>query len=234
MSLQNPSQFQVDNLHSGDIIHIKSRSGLYKLVRNLFFRNKQKLSIYNKATGQTEMVYQEDCVIIYESDIASYVQLLNVDCMYTNDFLFKLFIPTKLDQVYVNDSSFCIKTKYGSHFVIPLDTINKLFNTRDIQIKNSQNSREIYNNIHYGIYNEEFFKNQVNKKHIKSWNYTFCNTCGKPVKMTFLKDKILISTTCVCGCVNIKIKELTYTQFCDWFNSETDKNIKNYYKQFWN
>lgn len=61
--IENPSQFQIDNSDSDDILFINKRSKLYKWWRKYFRKNLKKVKVNDKEE------YQEDCTIVYSYEL---------------------------------------------------------------------------------------------------------------------------------------------------------------------
>lgn len=232
MSLTNPQQRDYDKLSKRDMVFIRKRGILYTWFRHVFL-NKPKITIMNPDTHRKELVYSEDCTILYELDMAYYSSLNNVDARYKIRFIDKNFAATKLAQMYVTGNSLGLQFKHGVEIAVPLNAVKNLINTQASQVNFVQQNQLLDDCKKFSKYTEQYFKNKLKQKNINEWVYTYCNICGKPIKFIFNDNNIDIHSECECGCTKLNENQISYSQFCDWFNCQTNTNVKLFYKQFW-
>ena len=234
MSIQQPNQYQCDNMEQGDIIFVKKRNPIYKLYRKLFMNNKPKINVIKDWTKPDEKVqyYQEDCILIYLYELKC-VQSLNDEVPIVIFINNKPVTSLKIHNMEVSLYNLKITFKNGLSFVIPIDYIKNCLNKNDVQLKNLNNYRIVEQNLKFIRYKGDYFKKYVTNNNIQSWIPYYCSVCGKPVVFTFGEDVIDINNRCECKNLQSSMKHMTYDEFSIWYASETNNNTKSYYNKFW-
>lgn len=230
MSLHNPSQFDYDKSTRNDFIYIQRRNIVYRIIRELL-KNKRKINIKDPITNKTKRIYSEDCTLIFQSDLAYYTQLDNVNCTYSSKFITKYSVPKVLD-LHTTELYFNIKFTNNDILSIPIDAINRIFDKRNEQLYKQSQQDKLNESYIYSKYTPDYFKKIIQDKNIDKWVYSYCPICGKCSYMVFKKDDIDIFTDCICNNIKLPIKNMNYKEFSDWYNVQNNTLLK-YYKNTW-
>lgn len=233
-----PSQYQIDNKDKDDIVYFVKRPFWYKLYRKYFLKNLNKVKIklsYLQATASNAYIeqYQEDCVIIHDYEYLCQQIFIN-EIEYTKNGGIngggKKYILPKLAVTLYNMQ---ITLDTGQIINLPLNKIKaamekneEIYNQLDIQ-------KQIDQSIKFLKYKPQYFKDVINKRHIKQYIPMYCNVCGKPVKFKFNKQGVKIENNCNCGGTVIEKESMTYNEFAIWFASQTQPILKQRLEQFW-
>ena len=235
MSIQNPSQFDCDNMTRGDIIFVRKRSFFYKLKRKLMNDNKIILKVRKNWSDNPEYTYyyQEDCTLIFEYEMKCTQKLEHkVPCIICYGERVKPIKTTVLKKVEVSLYNIQLQFKNGITLMIPLDEINNSIKKNENILKNTEDTRRVEQSVKFLRYKGKYFKDYVKVNNIETWNPQYCSICGKPVKFTFKEDVIIIENYCECGNMSMNLKTMSYDQLAIWYAAQLN-NTKKYYTEFW-
>lgn len=231
MPINKPSQYDCDNMKSNDTIYINTPSLLYRVIRRLFLDKKlNKLKIFNRQTQKQEVVYQEDCTLVYGFELACIENEKDVPTVISTLNGKVLLRPAVQLKIGLYNSQLISK-----HFIISiptaiLDTLISKNNRHLAQIKDAQVVEEA---IKFRRYKGDYFRKYVQDNNIKSWVPSYCSICGKPVRFKFNAKGIGIDNKCTCGQMNLNQNTMTYDEFSLWMYNQTNPIFKDICKQFW-
>lgn len=235
MSIQQPSQYQVNNMEQGDIIFVRKQKFLYRIFRKLFL-DKPKIKVRKSWDTENEynIYYQEDCTLLYRFE---------VQCVqkYKNEVVALLGIKdgnrflktTILKELQVGLYNIMIIFENGFSITIPTDIINDAFRKNQMILKQDDDLRKIEEVMKYQSHKGDYFKGYVEKQGIKTWIPAYCSVCGNPVIFNFKDNSILIDNKCDCGELQLEKNEFSYDEFSIWYYNQTNDTIKKRYNEFW-
>lgn len=236
MAVQQPNQYQCNQMEKGDIIFVKHRSFIYKLIRELLYSNKPKLTVRKDWNEPPSYVtyYQEDCVLMYSYELQC-IQSIKNDIIGVLGYgkQNKIVSSFKIKRVDVSLYNIQLVFKSGFVLTIPLDKITNAMKQNELNLKLIEDNRKIQTNLKYIRYKGSYFKNYVEQNNIKHWKAQYCTVCGKPITFRFKKDEILINNGCTCGNLSLNIQKMTYDEFAIWYASQVNSVIEKHYREFW-
>lgn len=238
MPVMNPSQYECDKMEKGDIVVIKSRSPLYKFIRNHFQKNKLKIKVRDGWTepAKYRIEYQEDCTLMYSWDLACLKQYKNcVPYVISKDPKDINRRAKLLKSLNIGLHNIQIVFKNNVTITIPTLWFDQGIRFNENTLKNIKNERLLQENLRFSNIKGKTFKNIVLKENIEEWIPSYCNICGKPVVFKFNKDpdKVVIDNQCSCGITKLRMNELSYDEFAIWYITQLNEDIKKIYKKFW-
>lgn len=236
MSIQAPSQYLCDQMKPGDLIYVKQRSLWYRIYRKYFEKDKLKIKVitdWNTPDNKVEY-YQEDCVLIYNYELRC-VQIFDKQ------------IPCKVRRTFKSKSE---KQIYIKHMEISLYNITVVFSNDktivfpitdvDIGITSNKNllklidSQELVKEqVNFIKYKGNYFRDYVKNNNLRKWTFSYCNICGKGVTLLFKSDHIDIDNKCICGQLKFNHNTMSYDELAVLYASQTDKFVKNKFKEYW-
>ena len=233
MPKYNPSQYDCDNLEKGDMILIKERPWLEKLIRKLFFKDKIILKI--KEGEKITYAYQEDCILMYAWDLLA-VQVYDnkIPCMFSKNPNKTGYKTELIKSLRIGTLNMQIVFKDDNTLTIPMiDIVNAIDQNRRI-LKEIKDDRMIQESVKYLRYKGSYFKNYCSKYNITEWIPSYCYLCGEPVvfKFNIENDLVNIENKCTCGRNNLSLNKLSFDEFAIWYAGAGEDN-KKYYNKFW-
>lgn len=185
----------------GDLIIVKNRNFLYKLIREWFY-NKPKIKVrttWVASNIQYKTYYQEDCTLLFEYELTS-MQLLNNEVPYNIKFGEKTLrgYNSLFKKVKIGLYNIQLVFKNNIVITIPITPIQNAIKSNEFNLKKIDNKRIIEESLKNRKYKGEYFRNQVKERNIESWTSNYCGLCGKPVYFKFYEDEIHIENTCNC------------------------------------
>lgn len=237
MSISQPSQYDVDNMEPGDMIYVTPRSSLYKWYRKLFKKDLLKLRVkrdIEKYTAGYDEYYQEDCTLIYAYE-NSCIQKYEDDVLVGVTHIKKKSKITtiKLKVLQISLYNVTMTLPDGTTYILPLDYIENAMQKNQMILKQCDKQKLIKDALKFQKYKGDYFYNYSREHNIKVWNSSYCSICGKPIKMYFKKDKVEIKNMCECGFNKLDLPEMSYDEFANWYAAQTDKIVKDRFKEFW-
>ena len=234
-----PNQYQIDNKETGDIVYVVNRPFWYKLFRQYFLKDLQKVKIkYNQqdvfsTSLRNVEAYQEDCILIHDYEYMCQ-QVFTNNIEYTknkgmNNQGKKYILPELRVTLY----NIQLTLPNNEVINIRLDEIKKAMELNDKLYKQIDKQKQTSQAVKFLKYKGDFFKNTVLKRKIKQYIPMYCSVCGKPVKFKFKKDLIQVENSCNCGNTTIQHNTLTYDEFAIWFASQVEPLVKQRLYKFW-
>ena len=231
MPKYNPSQYECDNLEDGDMIIIKDRTWLYKIVRKIFSKNKLILRIKNN--NEEVYAYQEDCILMYDWDLKA-LQILDneIPCLFSNHPDKAGYKSELIKSLRIGTLNIQIVFRNNKTITIPVSPFIKAIKKNEEIIKNIKDTRMVKESIKYLRYKGDYFKNYVKQYNITKWIPNYCYLCGNPIVFEFTDNKININNQCTCGKNKLSVNQLDYDEFAIWY-AGNGEDIKKYYSKFW-
>lgn len=237
MSVKQPSQYDIDNMEPGDIVYIIPRSRLYQLYRKLFKKDLIKLKVKRTEKEQIciyDEYYQEDCILIYAYEnmcIQTYKNEVPVAISSSIKCMPKKIVTLKELQVGLYNVTLVFPD--NTTYIFPLEYIEKSIQRNQTILHQFDKQRLIKDALKFQKYDGDYFCKYARIHNIKVWNASYCSICGKPVKMHFKKDVVNIDNKCECGFNKLDIDKMSYNEFANWYSSQTEKVVKERFKEFW-
>lgn len=237
VSVTAPSQYELDKMVKGDIVYVQKRSLLYRLYRKLFRKNLNKVRVrknYEVETDGYTEYYQEDCVLVYAYEQACCQKFDNAVRVGITNGLNKFTRKwVTLKTLEVSLYNIILQFQNNTAIILPIDYVKAAINKNNVQLQQFDREKIIKDNLKFQKYDGNYFKNYVKDHKIREWNTSYCLLCGKPVKMSFKKDKVIVTNKCECGYNQVDLNTLTYDEFASWYTIQTDKKVKARYKEIW-
>lgn len=236
MSIQNPSQYDCDNMEVGDLVYIKHRGIFYRWYRKHFLKDKIKIKVktnWKKPYTYNEY-YQEDCTLIFFYELQCVQKLENeVPCVISYKNMENVIKTFNLKELQVGLYNIQLIFKNNIIITIPTSNVDNAFKQNQMLLKTIENKKLIDEQLRFQKYKGDTFKNIVLNKNIQNWNASYCSVCGKPIVFSFNEDSVIVNNECECGNTSLNIEKLSYDEFAIWYCSQTNKTTVNYYKRFW-
>ena len=234
--IPQPSQLQCDKMEPGDIVFVKNKSRLYKLIRNLFFKNKPKIRVrdgWGEPTRYNEF-YQEDCVLLYSYEtqcIQSFDNEISCIVALKDGSPISKVITLKNVQV----GLYNLQLNFGKYFAvtIPISEIDSAIQKNKLKLNSIQDARKIKELLKFQRYKGTYFKNYVERNAITNWTPTYCSICGKSVDFTFESECVIVKNNCDCGCLKLNMEKLSYDELSIWYYNQINPAVKKVYDDFW-
>lgn len=235
--IQQPSQYDCDNMEKGDVIFVRQVSPLYKLIRRLFLKGLNKIMVRDGWDEPITYVeyYQEDCTLLYAYEVACVQKYENqVPCIYSKGINSKAQKTELLPILQVGLYNTQILMNNNDAITFPTSYIQKAIEENQRILKCFDDNRKIQDAIRFQKYKGSYFKQYVKDNHITVWVPIYCSVCGNSVQFTFMDDKIEIHNNCECKSLNFPLTEMTYDEFSLWYaNQVVTQSIANRYNSFW-
>lgn len=235
--IQQPSQYDCDNMEMGDVVFVRQVGPLYKLIRKYFMKNLNKIRVRD---GWEEPVkyneyYQEDCTLLYAYEVACVQKFPNeVPCMHSRKIGSPATKTTLLPMVQVGLYNLQIEVDNTHAITIPTSYIHKAFEENQRILKSFDDNRKIQDAIRFQKFKGDYFKTYAIKHDIKEWTPVYCSVCGKPVIFKFNSDSINIENNCECKSLNFPLSKISYDEFALWYSNQIiTPSIINRYNSFW-
>lgn len=236
--IQQPSQYDCDNMQVGDKIFVKDVSPIYKFIRKYFLKDKPVIrvrSIWGKEDNDTYVTcYQEDCTLLYAFEVACVQVLENqVPCVITSS---NKVLPEKvvmLPEVMIGLYNIVISME-NQKLTIPTSFIQHAIDKNQDILNAYDDTRKIQEAIKYQKFKGDYFKKYAKEHNIQTWQPIYCSICGKPLVFNFNSDNIEITNQCDCGALNFKLTNITYDEFALWYTNQIiSKPIIDRYNSVW-
>lgn len=235
--IQQPSQYDCDNMEKGDIVFVRHVGLIYKIIRKLFFKNLNKIRVRNgweEPVKYTEY-YQEDCTLLYEYEVACVQKFENViPCLHSKKLGSRTTKVTILPIVQVGLYNLQIALENNHIVTIPISYIHRAIETNQRLLKTFDDNRKIQEAIKFQKFKGSYFKKFVKEHNVKDWIPVYCSVCGKPVVFNFNEESIDIINNCECESLNFPLTKISYDEFALWYSNQvvTPSIIKRY-NNFW-
>lgn len=236
MAIQQPSQYQVDNMQQGDIVYVKQRQLLYRLYRKLF-TNKPKIKVkkyFAENCDEYNTYYQEDCTLLYYYEMACIQQYDNeVPAMVSINGGKTNVSVQVLKSLQIGLYNAILSFNNGVTITVPMDYFNDASRKNNATMKQINDKRVVEELLKFQRYKGSYFQKYVQDNKLKKWKVAYCSVCGKPVEFNFKKDKVVVDNKCVCGELKLDKMEYTYDELSIWYYNQTNPNVKKIYDEFW-
>lgn len=235
--IQQPSQYDCNNMQKGDTVFVRPVSPLYKFIRRHFLHNKPIIRVrdgWNEPAKYNEF-YQEDCVLIYAFESACVQNLDNkipyVVSKQANSKVIKRGVMSSV-QVGLYNIQFIIDK--NTTITIPTGELRRAIEKNQQILNIYEDDRKIEEAIKFQKFKGSYFKNYVITHNITEWTPAYCSVCGKPLNFKFNEDGVDTDNNCECKSLDFKIKHMTYDEFSLWYTNQivTPSIIKRY-NSFW-
>ena len=237
MPIVQPSQYDCDNMESGDIVFVRTVSPLYKFMRKWFYKNKTKIRVRQdwSDTPKYEEFYQEDCILIYAYEVACVQKYDDVVCNISKSINAKVSKTIKLDLLQIGLYNTQIVLNKNTTLTLPTFYFRQAIEKNAETLKTFDDTRKVKEAIKFQKYKGDYFKKYVKDKGIEVWDALYCATCGEKVEFKFKEDNIDIINYCKCGVLKFPLNNITYDEFSLWYANQAvaHPEIAKYYKQFW-
>lgn len=237
MPIIQPNQIQCDKMEAGDVIYVRKVNPIYRLVRDLFFRDKVKIRVRKNWNEPIEYVeyYQEDCTLVYGFEIKCVQKYDNeVPCMISKNVGSKAVSTQFIKSVQVGLYNIQLQLNRFITLTIPTVYIDNAIKKNQQILKNCEDTRKIAEAIKFVKYKGSYFKKFVRDNHIDEWIPMYCSVCGSPIRFKFYEDNILIDNCCNCGVTEFQLENISYDEFALWYsNQSVNSKIIRVYNKFW-
>ena len=236
MLIKAPSQYNCDNMRSGDVIIVNKPSLVYRLYRKLFLKNKVKIRFKTKWTTNPQEVeeYQEDCILVEELDMLCN-QVYNNEVPYSINY--KDIFPQKTNGILksLKIGSVNMQLVFPNNFsiTIPLDKVKQGIQTNNNVISQYTLQLSVEDQLKFMKYKGDYFKTSTLSQNIKEWNASYCTICGKPICFVFNEEGVTIVNKCDCGNIKVNLNSLTWDELAVWYYSQVDKRVKQRCDELW-
>lgn len=235
MAINQPSQYECDKAEPGDTIIIRKRNFLYRWYRDIFQKHKIKLKVRKDWTSNERIeCYQEDCTLLYKWEVqgqVSYDDEIPYRTGYRGTILGS---AKKLNKVKFGSENILFILHSGLTFIVPTSLIRDGLSKMDNIRNNIDLDRQVHEALKFARFKGDYFKNKCAELNKEYWPISYCSVCGDPVKIEFREEGPYVNNTCKCGNMSVKSEYITWDVVAYWFNSQTQRQVVNKYKEFWN
>lgn len=237
MPIIQPSQYDCDNMQTGDIVFVKTVGTMYKYFRKWFLKDKVKIKVRHDWSDDSKYdeYYQEDCVLIYAYEVACIQKYDDVPCNISRSLNAGVSKTIKLDLLQIGLYNVQIVLDKHTTLTLPTHYFQQAIDKNIEIMKNVEDSRKIQEAIKFQKYKGEYFKKYVIDNNIDTWNALYCAICGNKIEFKFNQDGIQINNCCSCGTTKFPLDNITYDEFSLWYANQviTHPEVDNYYGKFW-
>lgn len=236
MSIQMPNQYDCNNMERGDVVYVRKRNIIYRIIRKFFLKDKHKIKVvmdWNKPEVK-QYFYQEDCTLIYAYELLctkSYKD--TVPCVVTRSKNNKVFTAFLIHRLEVSLYNLQITLKNNLSFIIPLNYIQNAMEANKRKLDVINNDKRIQENLKFIRYKGDYFKNYVKENNIETWIPQYCVLCGNPITFIFNEEDVNIENKCNCKTMTLNKTKMSYNEFAVWYASQVDPHTKEHYDKFW-
>ena len=236
MSIPAPSQYLCDQMKPGDVIYVKYRPVWYRLYRKYFEKSKIKINVimdWNTPNIKKEH-YQEDCILIYNYEIRC-MQIITdkIPCKIRRTYESKKEKQIYITRLEVSLYNITMTLQDGKTIVFPITALDNAISSNKNMLKQISSQEVLQEQLQFQKYKGDYFKNYVKNNKIKQWVPSYCNICGKPTVFKFKANEVDIDCRCVCGNIRFINNKMSYDELSVFYTSQTNKIVKNRYKDFW-
>ena len=234
MAIQQPSQYQCDNMKPGDIVFVRNRNIIYKYIRQHFMKNKIKINVRQDFSDNAEIktYYQEDCTLLYKYEVQCVQKIddrLPCMIMYKGTSL----ITCALSGISVSLENIQLHFENGFGFTFPIKDVINSIDRNKIKLKQLHEQEQSIEQIKLNKFKTNYFKQYVKDNKIKKWKAEYCNDCEKPITCKFYSNNIKIINNCECGNLKNEVNSMDYDLFSKWYNMQSNEYVKKQYDKFW-
>lgn len=235
--IQQPSQYDCDNMEQGDIVFVRQTSFLYKLYRKLFLKDLLKLKVRDSWEEPLKYreYYQEDCTLIYAYELACVQKYKNeVPCTISRKIGSKTQRVKISPLVQISLYNMQVEIDNNHTITIPTSYIYKALEDNQRILRTFDDSRKIQDAIRFQKYKGDYFKEYVKNNDIKEWIPLYCSICGKSVVFNFNEEGIIVDNNCNCKSLKFPLIKMTYDEFALWYSNQiVSPSVIAKYNSFW-
>ena len=234
MAIQQPSQYDIDNMKEGDTVYVIPRNFLYKWYRQKF-TDKIKLNIpyIDKSNNKVfKKEYQEDCTLIHNYELVAQ-QILKDDLYYKICIGNNNGMVYKLNSIEVGLNNIRIRFFKNLSILIPTSYIENAIRKNNYIVDSTYTQQRCEDILNQSGVSPQYIKKVIKLKNLKNWIPMYCNICGKPIIFNFKKDSIDVINKCKCGNIKLNYNHISYEQFYLWLMNQNNPSIINKINKDW-
>lgn len=235
--IQQPSQYDCDNMQKGDVIYVKQVSPFHKFIRKYFAKNLSKIKVRDGWEEPIKYVeyYQQDCTLIFAYEVACVQKYENeIVCLYSKQIGSDILKATTLPIVQVGLYNLQLVLDKKHTLTIPISQIHSAIEKNQSILKKFEDDRKIKEAIKFQKYKGSYFKEYVKINSITDWIPLYCSICGKPIIFKFNTNEIEVDNKCECKSLSFSLNKLSYDEFALWYSNQVVvPTVIKRYNDFW-